>query len=201
LPFTLFPKGGDSQQDKALLTVEHQRRKPMTVAWLRRFGVVGVVVALFLATNASAWAAQPEIVRFQAQGVDPHLVNCGTFFINGQFAEQGSVTTFVDDAGNPVRLKVQVVFNGQLTNETTGQTLRDAPRYTVFVDVQTGTVTYVGLPVHWTIPGVGNIILDAGRIVFDPTTGEVVFEAGPHPVFHLTGEETQALLCAALASS
>ncbi len=160
-----------------------------------------LVIVLALATSASAAAAQPDIFRFQHHGGDPHLVDCGTFFINGQFEEHGSVTTFFDDAGHPVRLKIHVVFNGQLTNETTGKTLRDAPRYTVFVDVQTGTATVVGLPVHWTIPGGGRIMLDAGNITFDPTTGEIMFEAGPHPLLYLTEAEIETLLCSALADA
>lgn len=169
----------------------------MNLAWLRRLHMAGVLVALSLASSASA--ARPDIFRFQNQGVDPHLVDCGTFFINGQFDERGSVTTFFDQAGNPVRLNVHVMFDAELTNETTGKTLRDAARDTVFVDVETGTETQVGVPIHWIIPGVGNIVLDAGKVVFDATTGEILFEAGRHPFLYLTGEERDALLCSALA--
>ncbi|CAN5678457.1 hypothetical protein BH23GEM7_BH23GEM7_30550 [soil metagenome] len=42
----------------------------------------------------------------------------------------------------------------------------------------------IGLNGVYTAPGLGVILLDAGRAVFDPVTGEVVFEAGPHQDYH-----------------
>jgi hypothetical protein len=38
----------------------------------------------------------------------------------------------------------------------------------------------IGLVAAFTAPGWGVILLDAGRLVLDAVTGEIVFEAGPH---------------------
>jgi hypothetical protein len=45
-------------------------------------------------------------------------------------------------------------------------------------------VRIIGLNVAIVAPGWGVILLDAGRIVIDPVTGEIVFEAGPHQEWH-----------------
>ncbi len=46
-----------------------------------------------------------------------------------------------------------------------------------------GSVTFVGLPIKVSVAG-GTVILDAGKIVFNPETGEVLFEGGPHPTYY-----------------
>jgi hypothetical protein len=52
-----------------------------------------------------------------------------------------------------------------------------------------------GLQYHLMVPGLGNVLLDAGRTVYDFTTGSYIFLAGPHQV--VTGDT--AGLCAAFA--
>ncbi|MDP9310401.1 MAG: hypothetical protein M3Q08_11415 [Pseudomonadota bacterium] len=162
--------------------------------------LVGAILAVFTLVPAMPTrAAAPHIERFYNEGADLHLLDCGTFFVNGQFREAVTVTTFLDEAGTPVQLKVHVMFDGQLTNEATGTTLRDTSRETRFIDVHTGVENVVGLPWQWVIPEVGRVLLDAGNIVFDPGTGEVLFEAGRHPRFYMTDSEIDALICSALA--
>jgi hypothetical protein len=54
----------------------------------------------------------------------------------------------------------------------------------------------MGLRFRAVFPGVGAVLLDAGRVVFDLATGEVLFEGGPHQVVH---EDFEAY-CAEFAS-
>ena len=48
-------------------------------------------------------------------------------------------------------------------------------------DLEEGTISWLGLRFRVTFPGLGVVLLDAGKIVFD-ADGNVVFEAGPHQV-------------------
>jgi hypothetical protein len=64
---------------------------------------------------------------------------------------------------------------------------------TVFVDGTTRTI--VGAAWTINVAGQGALVLDAGRLVLGPG-GEVVFEAGPHEMFH----HDLAALCAYFSS-
>ena len=56
-------------------------------------------------------------------------------------------------------------------------------------------VSVIGTIFRITIPGLGIVKQDTGIITFDPATGEVLFEAGPHEDFH-GGTDYCALLAA-----
>lgn len=58
--------------------------------------------------------------------------------------------------------------------------------FSIVQDLRAGTETIVGLYFNIVVPGVGPVVQDVGRIVFDGG-GEVVFQAGPHQI--LVGEE------------
>ena len=167
----------------------------------RLFSVLSICVVAFLTFVPvfPVLAASPEVIHFRDSGEDFHVFDCGTFFVNGASEEKGEITTYFNQAGVPIKLKVHMVFNGQLTNETTGKALRDWDRYTVSVDLQSSSITYAGLPARFFIPGAGVIIRDAGKIVFDPATNAVQFQAGPHPFFYITDQEFVTLICSALA--
>jgi hypothetical protein len=47
----------------------------------------------------------------------------------------------------------------------------------------------VGLTVALVAPGWGVILHEAGRLVYDPATDEIVFEAGPHQALHNEREQ------------
>ena len=42
----------------------------------------------------------------------------------------------------------------------------------------------VGLRNAYHVPGAGVVLLDAGRLIFDVETGDVVFEAGQHELLN-----------------
>jgi hypothetical protein len=168
----------------------------MNPSHCRRILATCLAILLALALVPPAFAAAPEIEHFRISGTDLHVIDCGAFFINFEFDFKVSVTTFFDQAGTPVKYKEQLVFNGQFTNEATGQTLLERDRNTLFQDLQSGIVNIVGLPFRLFIPGAGIVVRDAGKFVFDPETGEVLFEAGPNP--DLSEPEIDALICSAM---
>ncbi len=108
------------------------------------------------------------------------------------------VTTFFDQAGNPVRLQIKVDAVGVVTNPETGESVENPAHTTVFVDLVEGTEAQVGLVFKATVPGVGVVFHDVGRVVHD-AEGNLIFEAGPHDVLNTAGDHrVRANFCAAL---
>jgi hypothetical protein len=54
--------------------------------------------------------------------------------------------------------------------------------FMVHIDRATLLNSSAGLQYHLMIPGMGNVLLDAGRTVYSGVTGTFVFLAGPHQV-------------------
>ena len=47
-------------------------------------------------------------------------------------------------------------------------------------DVATGTTSISGQPVRISVPGGRTILVDAGRVMIDEATGELISSHGPH---------------------
>jgi hypothetical protein len=107
-------------------------------------------------------------------------IDCGTFTIREtSFSNRIHVTTYFNDAGEPVKVRVHVQFKGVLTNLSTGKTLRDHAAFTNTFDFAKGTLTQTGVSFNLKVPHVGKVVAK-GRIVFDLEAGEILFEAGQH---------------------
>jgi len=116
---------------------------------------------------------------------DPSLalgdIDCGTFTIHEtSFSDRVDVITYFNDAGDPVRARLHVEFQGVLTNLSTGKTLRDHAAFSDAFDFIDGTLTETGVAFHYKIPHQG-LVADNGRIIFGPNN-EVLFAAGSHDV-------------------
>ena len=160
-----------------------------------------LVAAAFavLALPLLAAAAPPVIQTFHDEGSFAFAGPCpnGVTLV-ATFTEDVRVTTFFDEAGDPVREQIKVDFVGVVTNPATGESAENPSHHTIIVDLVEGTVTEVGLVFKATVPGEGAVILDLGRVVFD-AAGDVIFEAGPHDVLNTAGPHpVRALYCAAL---
>ena len=153
-----------------------------------------LVTAMFLLTFMSvstAFAAPPGFSTFHNDG--SFTIDCGTFTINEDYFQDGRVTDFFDNAGNPIRELVQVDQNRILTNLATGFTVQAPGHFSFTIDLQTGVIQQVGLVDRITIPGRGVVVLDTGRLIVD-ADGNVTF-VGPHSHF-TSGDDA---LCAALS--
>jgi hypothetical protein len=151
---------------------------------LRTAAVAFAVVGLVLVGAPSAVADPPEttILLFDDLTIDDRT--CG-FLIVEVFDGTVRITTYVDDEGNPTRIRIAALFEGTLTNPETGESIRGQQELIIFVDLEQATEeTWAGLRFRAVFPGAGAVLLDAGRLIFDTNTGEVLFEAGPHQVFH-----------------
>lgn len=156
---------------------------------------VSLVAGLALAVVVPAGAVPPEKVVFE----DIHIVQVDNTSCDFPFLEvfdgRVTITTFFDEDANPTRLTFHLPFHGTLTNEATGESVSADQVLKETVDLEEGTDSLVGMRFRVAFPGLGVVLLDAGRIVFD-ADGNVVFEAGPHQVFN----EDFTEFCAAFAS-
>lgn len=154
-------------------------------------------LAALLALPGGARAVQPVVEIFPNDGTFPIGPCPNGVTLEETFTEVVRVTTFFDRAGNPVRIQIHVDFAGVVTNPATGQSVEDPGRLTTFIDPATGETTTVGLIFSTTVPGVGVVFHDVGKVVFD-ADGNVTFQGGPHDVLDLGGGDPTALFCAAL---
>jgi hypothetical protein len=158
--------------------------------------VPAVLSASMVLSVAPASATEPTIVRIR----DIHIVQVDDTSCDFPFLEEADGfidrITFFDGEGTPIRVTVHAFFQGTLTNEATGESVRGIQELNVSFDLQEGTTTWTGIRFLVAFPQLGAVVLDVGRIMFDRATGEVLFEAGPHQLVHEEFDE----FCDALRS-
>ena len=160
---------------------------------------LAVVVVALLTLPVAVSAAPPLVETFTNEGSFAFAGPCpnGVTLVQ-TFTEDVRVTTFFDKEGNPVRVQIKVNYVGVVTNPETGESVKNPGHYTIIDDLVEGTVTQVGLVFSTTVPGVGVVFHDVGRVVFD-TDGNPIFEAGPHDVLNTEGAHpVRARFCEAL---
>ena len=168
---------------------------------MRRLMMLFTIVAIggVLAMASSAAAYPPTSEELPTATGDDLLVECGTFDIRDDFVLEGTATTFYDSNGEPVRIRFHFTAVDRFYNSDTGKEYTATTANTIdFVDLQSGQLDAMGLEYHLTVPGVGVVILDAGKLIFD-AQGNVVFESGQHQIL---GSETDTdKFCQVLAGS
>ena len=111
--------------------------------------------------------------------LEPESTECG-FPISLDFTGQGTFQVFFDAQGNMVRIHALEHITGTLS--ANGIALGFTGSDNQFFDLD-GTVTEVGLVFRYALPGLGVVLMDRGRLIFNGD-GQVLFEAGPHPGMH-----------------
>ena len=143
-------------------------------------------IALTLAMLATAAPAQAERLTHTTEAfhftgtVDPWF-ECDGFHLILDYDAVVRVTEYFNADGDLVRARTYGHGSGTFYNSETGESNTGSSPQIYFDDFVAGTTTIVGRLNHNNLPGEGNVALDAGRIVFDMETGEVLFSAGPHP--------------------
>jgi hypothetical protein len=155
---------------------------------------VGLFVCLMLLNPTSAFAETPEITRTLFVDDSGVFANCGSFNILANYSGSLQTTVFFNQDGIPIRATVHGRARGTLTNSVTGYSLSDAPSVlNRTVDLLKETQTDVGTTFNITVPGVGAVLIEAGRIVFQGNNPPA-FLAGPHR----PPSEQVAILCQAM---
>jgi hypothetical protein len=131
-----------------------------------------------------AAGGHPEITRFREEFhfVIPEGELCPSFEVQADIQNKIIVQVF------ETHLVVHFNSKATLTNLDTGFSIDDDGAWTQIVHFDgqgnAETVSVIGGIFRIVIPGQGIVAQDTGIITFDPATGEVLFEGGPHEVFH-----------------
>ena len=124
--------------------------------------------------------------------------NCGDFTVLADTVFRGHATLRFDAAGNLVQISAHERFTEILYNSSDPtKFVSSIPQETsnLLVNIENSTEWVAGSSIKFVVPGVGVVLHDVGRLVYDTSTGEVLFQAGPQQ--YLNGDI--AALCAALS--
>ena len=154
---------------------------PAAFAWLL------VLTGTVSATTAHRWTETRVIENTFSCGVVEHTT--ATIDGTAYFADDG---TWLRDF---VRFRYVATYNDRATGRTIDYRTRQVAEFTPDTGTLRGQGTFV------RVPGDGVLLRDVGRLVFDPRTGETVFESAhvisfedPDP-----GSAYDAAICAAFA--
>jgi hypothetical protein len=145
---------------------------------IARRALLLLALGLLAASAATAaWADPPAKDVFFASFTFEDTGTCPGLTIVQHNEERDTITEF-----SPTKLRVQ--RHGVATLSANGKTLTSNFSAQIFEGPTTVKVT--GTVYNVQVPGAGPILLDAGNVVFDLSTGSVLHLAGPHQ--QLTGD-------------
>ena len=160
----------------------------------RRSVLLGAVLTVgLLGIAPSAWAVPPTRFSDSDAGTFP-IVNCGSFQVFDQSTLNLRGTEHYNSSGNPIRLDFHVWGTDRFFNPTNGKSFSGSFSQRASVDLVSGQEAVSGIAFRIVVPGSGAVLLDVGRVVFDPDNN-VMFVAGPHQLL----EGDVAEVCAALS--
>ena len=158
-----------------------------------------VAVACFAAPTAASASASRQVEVITIDEAFPVDHGCGFPIIEHQ-SGTFQIATFFDSAGVPTKSIITVRSHYVVTLSANGKTLTGVSPFaqkTIFNEEgEEVSQSLTGLIASYRIPHGGVLTLDTGRLVED-ADGNVVFEAGPHPLHH---GAAQAMLCDYFAS-
>jgi hypothetical protein len=164
---------------------------------LKGLVITGVMFVMILAA-IPAYAKAPVIEVFVDKGLFTLPdIPCGSFTLTEVMdSESVQVTTFFNNAGDPVKVATRANFFGTITNTATGDTFRDHASFTETVDIPAGTTTVNGVSYHYMVGGRGQVYAEIGHKISVTATGEVIFQGGQAD---LASDPDLATLCVSLA--
>ena len=169
----------------------------MNASRYRKFLFLLLITLLTLTPFASAFAAKPEIITIQVDDTI-EIGACDGFTVIEHVEGTVKISTHFDQDGNFTMQLIRFSLRHTYTNSETGETLISPDvgidKITVHQDGSV-TIAVIGIVARIVIPGEGLVFAHLGRIVFDASTGEVIFEAGQHDAL----EDLFPVLCSALA--
>jgi hypothetical protein len=133
------------------------------------------------AGSASATVPATGRFTFTDSFIDDGVSGICGFPVLSTGTDTGTFQTFFDSSGTPVLIRLEIHSRGSFS--ANGITIPTASAGMFTMNLINGTTTDTGLDIRVTIPGVGNLYLDRGHLIFD-SSGNLTFEAGPHPSLH-----------------
>jgi len=138
---------------------------------------VAILMTMVMAVVAvsPALAYQPEIVNLNINRHWDDFAVCDGYNVIGDFDVTRKDITFFDKNGNATSVDIFVHYVGTLTNSVTGKSLDDKGNVKNTINFVNGTFTQTGGLRHTTVPGLGIVIQETGRIIVDDANGGILF--------------------------
>ncbi|MFN8456591.1 MAG: hypothetical protein U0401_18305 [Anaerolineae bacterium] len=153
----------------------------MTKIHARFWGTLLLIVIFAFNTVSAAFAAAPTTVTYPLQGT-ASLADCDGFQVFDDYDITIVRTDFFDNDGNLTMMNMKIDGTDTYRHSVTGQSFTMGSHFMVRNDYKAGKFSAMGLQYHLTVPGVGQVLMDVGNLVYDPQVGDYVFFAGPHQV-------------------
>ena len=131
---------------------------------------------------ASANAPTREVYRDEGWFTLPDIACDGFTLTEVMDSEYVRVTTWVDEAGTPIKESIKANFFGTITNSVSGNTYRDHSTFTETYDLVNGTTTVSGQSYHYIVKGQGQVFAEVGHKIF--VTG-----TEPPEILHQGGQD------------
>jgi hypothetical protein len=145
-------------------------------------------MAVLVAASA-AHGVPPTHSTQTAQFTLTNPTACGDYGVSWSIDLVSENTTFFDNEGRRTRLVQHISEDNTVQNTVTGLTLRDGPvnfTQTTHFDPTTQTRELISISgVSVNVRRGNKHLLDAGHLLIDGQTGEILFSAGPHPLREL----------------
>lgn len=135
--------------------------------------LTALVMAVIMVVPALAY--QPDIVNRNLHRHYEDFAVCEGYNVTGDFDVTRRDVTYFDNGGTPIRVDLFIHYDGTLPNSMTGKSLSDKGDFKNSLDLTQGTVTVTGGLRHTTVSGLGIVVQETGRIVFDDATGGMLF--------------------------
>jgi hypothetical protein len=110
------------------------------------------------------------------------LADCDGFQVLDDYEITMVRTTFYDNDGNRTQMLIKIDGTDTYRHSVTGQAITMGSHFMIRNDYRAGTGSAMGMQYHLTVPGLGQVLLDVGLLVYDFQVGDYVFSAGPHQV-------------------
>lgn len=153
----------------------------MSTVYARFLGTLLFALVSTLGIVTPASAAPPTRSTFQLQG-SQLLANCDGFQVFDDYDVTIVQVNYYNKDGTRVEIHQAIKGTDTYRQSVTGETITMGTHFMVHIDMQTLLNASAGLQYHLTVPGLGNVLIDAGRTVYDLHAETFVFLAGPHQV-------------------
>lgn len=140
-----------------------------------------LAVLLALGMVSPAFAGAPTTFTYYLQGTQV-LADCGSFQVFDDYDITVEATTFYSSNGQPAQAHYKITGTDTYRHSVTGQSITMGSYFMIRNDYRTGLNSAMGMQYHLMVPGLGQVLLDVGLMVYDTSVGDYVFTAGPHQV-------------------
>lgn len=159
------------------------------------------LAATVLIVSPVAFAGGDRVIREQFgpfEILGQEAADCGDFTVLADTIYRGHATLRFNAAGDLVQISAherftEVLYNSNDPTKSISSNPQQASN--LLVNIENSTEWVAGSIFKFTLPGVGVVMHDVGRLVYDTNTGEVLFQAGPQQ--YLNGDITA--LCTVLS--